>query len=129
MRLLLDTHTLVWAMTGGSALTRDARRLIADDRNQLYFSSVNIVEVALKRATGSRRAMAFSAEEVYHYALEGGLQELVLTSQHALAMEALAMAHPDPFDRLLLAQAQVERLQLLTHDTTLASFDSRVILF
>lgn len=129
MRLLLDTHTLVWAMEGRNALPSSVRRLIDSDRNDLYFSSVNIHEIAVKRAVKRRHRLALGAEEVWRFAIAGGLSEVVVTSQHAMAVESLAISHPDPFDRLLLAQAQVEGLQLLTHDQRLAQYDTRTILF
>ena len=62
-------------------------------------------------------------------ALRLDMQELQVSSAHALAVEAIALMHPDPFDRMLLAQAQVEDMRLVTHDETLASYDSRTILF
>lgn len=129
MRLLLDTHTLLWAMQGGRTLPISARRIIDDDRNDLHFSAVNIHEIAVKRAARRRAMPEFRADEVWQFAIAGGLREVLVTSQHAIAVETLAISHPDPFDRLLLAQAQVEGLQLLTHDERLGAFDNRTIVF
>jgi len=129
VRLLLDTHTLIWAMEGGRELPLSARRLIEDTRNDLYFSAINIIEIALKRAARKRSAPSLGADDVWRLAVEAELLEVVVTHQHAIAVETIAIAHGDPFDRLLLAQAKVEGLQLLTHDERLARYDDRTILF
>lgn len=129
MRLLLDTHTLIWAMGSGRELPVPARRLIEDPRNDLYFSAINIIEIALKRATRKRSAPSLGPDDVWRLAIEAELSEVVVTHEHAIAVETIAIAHGDPFDRLLLAQAKVEGLQLLTHDERLARYDDQAIVF
>ena len=110
-------------------LPASARRLIEDPRNQLSFSVVSILELAAKRASGRQTAPTLGADVVHALALSAGMTEISLRSEHAIAVETLAITHPDAFDRLLLAQAQIEGLQLVTHDERLAAYDSRVILF
>jgi PIN domain nuclease of toxin-antitoxin system len=129
VRLLLDTHTLLWAMTKSRTLPQSARRLIEGARNELFFSAISIFEIASKRASGRRSAPAVAADIVADLALRAGLREVPVTQAHAAAVETLAISHPDPYDRLLLAQAQIEGLQLVTHDENLARYDSRTILF
>lgn len=123
MKLLLDTHILLWAMSKPKALSTRGRRLLEDDRNRLHFSPINIFEIASKRATGRRSAPAMDADVIYRLALVAEIDELALTAEHAIAVETLAISHPDPFDRLLLAQARVEGMTLLTHDENLARQD------
>jgi PIN domain nuclease of toxin-antitoxin system len=129
MRLLLDTHTLLWAMTKSRTLPQSAHRLIEDERNDLFFSAISVFEIASKRASGRRSAPTIGADIVAELALRAGLREVPVTHEHAAAVETLAITHPDAFDRVLLAQAQIEGLQLLTHDEDLAGYDSRTILF
>lgn len=129
MRLLLDTHTLVWAMTATKLLPASLRRMIEDGHNEVRFSAISIFEIASKRASGRRSAPMTASDTIVELAARSGLRELALTSSHARAVETIATFHPDPFDRLLLAQAQVEGLQLVTHDEALAGYDPRTILF
>jgi PIN domain nuclease of toxin-antitoxin system len=129
VRLLLDTHTLIWALGAARSLPGSIRRLIEDGRNEVYFSSISIFEIASKRASGSKSAPSISAETVTRLADKAGLREVSVQAAHAMAVETLAPFHGDSFDRLLLAQAQIEGLQLVTHDEALAQYDSRTILF
>ena len=129
MRLLLDTHALIWVLTASRTLPPSLRHLIEDERNDVYFSSISILEIASKRAARSRSAPAISSDRVAELARQSGFLEIGITSAHAAAVETIARFHPDPFDRLLLGQAQIQGLQLVTHDEDLAQYDSRIILF
>lgn len=129
MRLLLDTHTLIWALTVPRRIPHAVLKQISDHRSAVYFSPVSIFEVASKRASGSRNVPGLEAEQLGELAVTTGFQELLVSFRHAAAAEHVALFHGDPFDRLLLAQAQVEGLQLVTHDEGLAQYDSRTILF
>jgi len=128
MRLLLDTHILVWAVTASSQLSPSARSLLADRRNLIHFTPVSILEVAIKRSSGARGAPGVPSERLAELAHVSGFDELRISSAHTAALETVAISHPDPFDRLILSQARVEGLQLVTHDEALASFDSRAII-
>lgn len=129
MRLLLDTHTLIWALGFSGDLPQSVRRLLTDPRNQVYASAVNIFEVASKRVVTRRSSPEVASERLLRATEAAGYPLLPVTPEHAVAVEGLATFHGDPFDRLLLAQAQVEGLQLVTHDERLAQYDSRTILF
>jgi len=129
VRLLLDTNALVWVVIGSRSVPRDIQRLLIDRKNAAYFSAVSIYEVAAKRASGAKSAPQIGAGELSRLATEAGYEILNMTAEHAIAVETLARYHPDPFDRMLLAQAQVEDMRLVTHDETLATYDSRTILF
>jgi PIN domain nuclease of toxin-antitoxin system len=129
LRLLLDTHAFIWSLTTPKLLSASIRGLLADRKNDVVVSTVNLWEIAIKRATGRRDAPAISAEEAWKLVPETGFRLIEMTAQHAVACETIAVSHGDPFDRLLLAQAKVEGLQLLTRDERLARYDTRVILF
>ncbi|RYG85111.1 MAG: type II toxin-antitoxin system VapC family toxin [Alphaproteobacteria bacterium] len=129
MRLLLDTHALVWALGFSSQLPKHLLSELKDPRNDLWCSSVNLIEIATKRSAGRRGAPQISAAEALQLSQDVGFRLLLVTAEHAIAVETLAISHPDPFDRLLLAQAQVEGLQLVTHDERLARYDTRTFLF
>lgn len=129
MRVLLDTHVLVWALGLSHHLTPEISRLLNRSTTETYFSAVSIMEIAVKRSTGRRDAPPVSAARATELSGLAGYLGLHLTHRHAEAVETLALTHGDPFDRMLLAQSQVEDLRLVTHDEQLAAYDSRTILF
>jgi PIN domain nuclease of toxin-antitoxin system len=120
MRYLLDTHFLFWLPIGGSGLSRAARSLINNPENGFLFSTASIWEIVLKKAR--YRDLAYDPREVRQMMLENGYTELSVTSEHVLAVDSLASIHRDPFDRLLIAQAIVEGITLLTADATIARY-------
>ncbi len=121
MRFLLDTHFILWLPIGGRGINRIARSLLDNSANDFVFSAASLWEIALKR---SRRRVAFPFEprEVRRQMLENGYEELPVIGQHVLAVDSLASIHKDPFDRLLIAQAIVEEITLLTVDATVARY-------
>lgn len=129
MRFLLDTHTLIWAVRDQQRIPQRIRTMLADTRNETYASAVNVFEAASRNSAARRISANISAEQLLAHTREAGITVLDLKPEHAAAVETLANFHGDPFDRLLLAQAQAEGLQLVTHDEKLAQYDSRTILF
>ena len=129
MRLLLDTHIALWAITDSTRLSRAARGLIAAPENALYVSAATLWEIAIKHALKKRgpNAMPISAAEARGYFLAAGYTLLPVTAQHAVAVEGLPSLHADPFDRMLIAQARAEPLRLLTHDAELAVYGEAVV--
>ncbi|HWE99665.1 MAG TPA: type II toxin-antitoxin system VapC family toxin [Caulobacteraceae bacterium] len=129
MRLLLDTHILLWAATwtqdGRSPLPAAAAGLIEDQTNEILFSVASVWEIAIKRAL---KRTTFSLDPAWfrQRLLRNNYQELGITGPHAIAVAALPPLHEDPFDRLLVAQAQVEGLTLLTADDALSRYGSAV---
>ena len=125
MKLLLDTHLLLWAAApdGGSdhALPPAAATLIDDEQNVLHFSAASIWEVAVKSARG-RADFVVDPYLLRRGLLDNGYVEIAITSEHAAAVASLPPIHKDPFDRLLVAQAAVEGLTLLTVDADLARY-------
>lgn len=125
MRLLLDTHILLWWLSDDPTLPPRAGELIADSRNPIFVSPMSLWEIAIKSQLGKLRA---DIDEVRTAALQSGFQPLPFTLDHAAAVARLPPHHRDPFDRGLLAQALVEPLRVLTHDETLAAYGEHVLL-
>jgi len=123
MRLLLDTHILIWAATDDVKLSKAAAQLIDDDANTLYFSAASLWELTIK---GAERTGMIPA--VLRKALLGaGYLELPITSEHGLAVGSLENHHRDPFDRIMVAQALVEGISLVTHDGALHAYPHTLI--
>lgn len=118
MRLLLDTHILLWALADDPAL-RPAWRVAMDEAESLHVSAVTLWEIAIKRGLGKLRVEGDPARA----AREAGCIPLVITWDHAEAAGALPLHHADPFDRLLIAQARLEGLTLATADRQFAAYD------
>lgn len=121
MRLLLDTHILLWMSDQPTTLSRSARQLLGDPANQLHFSPVNIWEIAVKNAAG-RPDFEVDTRTFRDELAQRGFIELPVTSEHALAVGELPLLLKDPFDRMLLAQAMVEHATLVTSDSGLARY-------
>lgn len=119
MRILVDTHTLLWAAKG--SLPSSASKLLEDSSNELYFSSANIWEIELKR-----QKLDIDIEALVKSLLENGYRELSITSRHVLGLQALPKLHSDPFDRILLSQAVCEGLFFLTADSVLKQYAEHV---
>lgn len=115
MKLLLDTHLLLWAASSPEKLSKQAHAFLADEGNTLLFSVASIWEVAIKRSLG-RDDFKVDPRLLRRGLLDNGYQELPITSEHAVSVESLPPIHRDPFDRLLIAQAMVEGILLLTAD-------------
>ena len=123
MRLLLDTHMLLWLMNGNERLTPRARVLI-DSASDVYVSAASIWEVAIKRRVGK---MEENPEELVATLGKAGLIDLPVEPRHALVTAQLPLLHRDPFDRMLVAQAISETMRLLTTDAQLAAYTELVI--
>ena len=121
MNLLLDTHVLLWAAGASPRLSTDARALLEDPENELVFSAASLWELAINRGI---RGEEFSADPrlLRRGLLENGYVELPVTGAHAAAVDLLPPIHKDPFDRILIAQAQIEGLTLLTADDVVARY-------
>lgn len=122
MRLLLDTHVLLWALAGSPKIKRISARLLDDD-NQVFFSAASLWEVAIKSGIGKLDA---DVVDVRKAARESGYEELAVLGRHVEALDGLPDHHRDPFDRLLVAQAIAEPMQLLTADGTVAMYGTHV---
>jgi PIN domain nuclease of toxin-antitoxin system len=117
MRVLLDTHLLLWALSSPSRLSPAARRIIDDA--DVYASAASIWEISIKVALGKLTA---DPNEVAAALGPAGFGSLAITIEHAARVQALPPLHKDPFDRLLVAQALSEPMILLTNDAALAGY-------
>jgi PIN domain nuclease of toxin-antitoxin system len=115
MRVLTDTHILLWALLRPARLDTACRDILESPEHKVFFSAVNIWEIAIKRAL-DRPDFDVEPDTVYRAALETGFRELPISAVHAAAVRHLPAHHRDPFDRLLIAQARTEPLLLMTDD-------------
>jgi PIN domain nuclease of toxin-antitoxin system len=121
MKLLLDTHLLLWAAGHPDRLSADARNFIDNPENELLFSAASLWEVAIKRGLG-RDDFRVDARVLRRGLLDNSYSELPIVSDHVVAIESLPTIHKDPFDRVLVAQATVEGITLLTTDPMVARY-------
>lgn len=122
MRLLLDTHTLIWWLAGDEALSAPAREAIGDEANGVAVSAASAMEVATKFRIGELPEAALLAREFAAILDDQGFSELPITIHHALRAGEMNIAHKDPFDRLLIAQAQAEDMVLVSNEVLFDGF-------
>ena len=120
MDLLLDTHIFLWAVDNQPQLSEEARSMITDSRNTVFVSAVTPWEISIKKAIGKLDTPWSDYFEVLRFYR---FTPLHITSEHALMVENLPMYHKDPFDRILIAQAQIEKLTIVTHDQNIKRYD------
>jgi len=125
MRLLLDTHILLWAIGASRRLPAEVHAVLQDARNQVHFSAASIWEIAIKQGRG-RKDFDFRSEQIAAAALASEFVELPVGWQAAAAVAQLPMHHRDPFDRILVAQAMTEPLVLYTADHRLGLYSALV---
>ena len=121
MKLLLDTQLLLWAAGQPERLSSRARKQLEDPDNELLFSAASLWEITIKNTLG-RDDFRVEPRVLRRGLLDNGYIELPVTSEHAVNVDTLPPLHKDPFDRLLLAQALVEGIALLTADAQLARY-------
>ncbi len=121
---LLDTHVLLWWLADPGQLSTEARKAIADGSNSIYLSAAAAWEMAIKKALG-RLEFPSNLEQVLQ---DDHIEVLPIGLSHALAVADLPVHHQDPFDRMLIAQAQIEGLVLITRDAQIAPYDVDVLL-
>ena len=126
MNLLLDTHVALWAIIDSPRLPTKARAQIASTQNNIWISAASVWEIAIKHSLG-RGDMPVSAREALNFFDVAGYLLLPVTAAHAAEVEALPPHHQDPFDRILVAQAVVEPLRLMTHDPIVAQYSELII--
>ncbi|WP_119354922.1 type II toxin-antitoxin system VapC family toxin [Azohydromonas sediminis] len=128
MRLLLDTHVLLWALTARRRLPKRLLTTLAEPDTEVLFSAISIREIAIKRAHG-RPVFAFSPDDVLDAAVDAGFVELPVKAVHAARSGDLPPRHADPFDRLLVAQALCEPARLVTADTVFQRYPAPIEFF
>lgn len=122
LRLLLDTHALIWWLAGDDALSRRARDAIADENNTVAVSAASAMEVATKFRIGKMPDAAFLAQNFEAIIAEQGFDALAISIHHARLAGDMNIAHKDPFDRLLIAQAQAEDMMLVSNEALFDGF-------
>lgn len=125
MKLLLDTHLLLWAASDPDRLSPAALALIEDPDNSLMFSAASLWEITIKQGLG-RSDFQVDPRLLRRGLIDNGYVELSITSDHALAVASLPPLHKDPFDRLLAAQSQIEGVLLVTADPILGQYPGPV---
>jgi len=119
VRLLVDTHVLIWVLEGSSRLSGRARQLLRDAEHEHWVSAASVWEIAIK-ASLRKLTLSRPLVEIEKAILAAGFRVLDVSVRHAAAVSEIELPHNDPFDRLLLAQCEVETLRLLSADSTLA---------
>jgi PIN domain nuclease of toxin-antitoxin system len=126
MKLLLDTHIVLWAAGQPERLPESARSLLTASENSLFFSAANIWEIVIKLGLG-RADFQVDPYRLRKMLVVHGYTELTITAEHALRVNTLPALHKDPFDRLLLAQARTEGMILVTVDSAIAQYQESVL--
>ncbi|MBS3936109.1 MAG: type II toxin-antitoxin system VapC family toxin [Sulfuritalea sp.] len=125
MRVLVDTHILLWAIYRPERISSVMQARLRDRANAVYFSAISIAEIAIKSSLG-RADFSFAPDEVSRAARDSAFDELPLTAAHASRLVSLAWHHRDPFDRFLVAQAIEESVRLMTADSVLLAYSDLV---
>ena len=123
MRLLLDTHALIWWLEDSAELSAEARQSISDGSNDVAVSAASAWEMAIKEALGKLRVPSDLAAQID----KSALQQLPITIDHALKAGSLPPHHPDLFDRMLIAQAMIDDRTIVTHDPRFAPYGVKVL--
>jgi PIN domain nuclease of toxin-antitoxin system len=122
---LLDTHILLWTLIDPDKVPGPMRRIVEDTGNRVWFSAASIWEIAIKHSL-AKADFAVEPAVIWKAARETGLEELAVTAEHAVGVDALPWLHRDPFDRLLVAQARAVGMKLLSVDPRVNAYFSRV---
>lgn len=125
MKFLLDTQLLLWAAGQPERLSASARKQLDDPKNELFFSAASLWEISIKKSLG-REDFRVEPRLLRRGLVDAGYTELPITSEHAVNIDSLPDLHKDPFDRILIAQAFVEGITLLTADAQLARYPGPV---
>ncbi len=125
MKLLIDTHILLWWLSDDAKLPENARQLIATPDNAIFVSHASLWEIQIKAMAGKLTA---NLQAILQQLPENNFQQLPIHANHLLALGMLPPHHQDPFDRMLIAQASHEPMHLLTHDQQLGDYSELVIL-
>ena len=131
MKILLDTHYLIWTLQGEN-ISHELETLILDPDNSIYFSIISIWEISIKKNSNPDK-ITFTSKDVFRYAEQAGFEMLKLSADHIFQLDTLKMKigkkeHKDPFDRLLIAQAKNEKMRFLTKDQKIADYDEKCVL-
>lgn len=127
MKLLLDTHILLWSAGQPEKLSAEATSLLLDSSNSLYFSAASIWEIVIKRGLG-RDDFKVNPVRLIKQLVINGYEEVSVSSDHTLAVDTLPVLHKDPFDRILIAQARTEGMLLMTADEQVSRYGDGIVM-
>ena len=127
MNALLDTHVLLWFLAGDKRLSSTARKLFESRSNELYFSAASAIEISLKYARVKLKLPEKPEELIPRVLAQLGLRPMFITVQNSLALASLPLHHADPFDRLLIIQAEQEALPIVTRDKIFGRYGVQII--
>jgi len=127
VKLLLDTHILLWSAGQPEKLSAEATSLLLDSSNSLYFSAASIWEIVIKRGLG-RDDFKVNPVRLIKQLVINGYEEVSVSSDHTLAVDTLPVLHKDPFDRILIAQARTEGMLLMTADEQVSRYGDGIVM-
>jgi PIN domain nuclease of toxin-antitoxin system len=127
VRVLVDTHTFIWALLNDHRLSTKAKQILRSNEDELVFSLVSLWEIAIKMKIGKLNSVGSSVAYVRDEMKEYGMELLPLRYEHILQLEMLPLHHSDPFDRLLVAQAITESLPILSIDKKFSAYPIKLI--
>jgi PIN domain nuclease of toxin-antitoxin system len=127
LRALLDTHALLWWLSDDTALPKAARKIIADTRNALMVSAASAWEIAIKVRLGRLPTAADLVADFAGYLEREGFELVSISAEHGIRAGLLPGLHKDPFDRMLIAQAQAENMPIITNEAVFESYDIRCL--
>ncbi len=125
MQALLDTHALLWWLSDDPGLTRPARKIIAETSNDVFVSAASAWEIATKVRSGKLPSAIDLAADFTGRVLREGFQMLPISGEHAIRAGLLPGPHKDPFDRMLIAQAQAENMPIVSNETLFDTYGVR----
>ena len=132
MKLLLDTHILLWALNDNPKLPKKAKDLILEDDNEIYYSTASVWEITIKHMAKPER-IKISGKEMSDLCVKMGYRMLPIVDDHVKKLESLVFqnqyqTHNDPFDRIMIAQAKAESMMFVTHDAKIPFYHEACIL-
>ena len=127
MRFLLDTHTFLWWIADDPHLSERARQLISDPENDIFLSAASGWEMAIKTQLGKLRLPDHFEQFIAEQLFRNNITSLPVMMSHALHVQSLPLHHRDPFDRLLIAQGQLEKMPIITTDSVFADYDVEIV--
>lgn len=126
MKLILDTHTLIWAISNPMKLPKNILEIISDKKNEIYISWISFFEISIKRSIG-KLDLKHSTDEIYRTLADNGVKMLHFTPQQFAIYEQLPLHHRDPFDRILIAQAMAENMTIITKDANFSLYKADIL--
>lgn len=126
MRYLIDTHILIWFLEGNKFLAKSRRQIIADSQNEIYVSIASFWEMAIKISIG-KLTLANPLNDVIKQIAAENIEILPIASEHILQVSVLPFHHRDPFDRIIIAQAKVENLPVMTDDSEFGNYKIKIL--